>query len=68
MRARARIESMADGGTNDPIRSTRSELFEIVGNALRIADELELHMAAIHLQSALNVLAVGLDQASSATE
>ncbi|MBX9663737.1 hypothetical protein [Novosphingobium sp.] len=56
--------SMADGGTSEPISSSRSELFEIVENALLIADQLELHMAAIHLQSALHVLALSLDDAS----
>lgn len=56
---------MADGATSEPISSSRSELFEIVENALLIADELELHMAAIHLQSALNVLALSLDDASN---
>lgn len=40
----------------ESVRSEQRELLQIVTQALSLADELDLSMAAIHLQSALDVL------------
>ena len=53
---------MGDGGSKEAVASRQQELSQIVEAALLLADELELHMAAIHLQSALDVLSASFGE------
>jgi len=43
-------------GTDETVELERQELIRIVEGALRRADDLEFSVAAIHLESALDVL------------
>jgi hypothetical protein len=56
---------MGDGGSKEAVLSRQEELAQIVEAALRLADELELHMTAIHLQSALDELSKSIGRARS---